>query len=335
MKTIVFFNNQGGLGNATLVYHLAWMYASLGVRVVAADLDPQANLSSMFLSTERLDELWADGRRSIIGAIRPMLNGIDDIEIPHIEPVPPLAEGAEQIGLLVGDPGLGTFEDKLSDAWFRCLEEDEFAFRVISSLFRLLVQSARSHECELVLISIGPGMGAINRAAAIAAHHVVLPIEPDLFSLQSVRYLGPTLRHWRVDWKERLPRKPDPELPLPFGTMELVGYILFRQARRVDGPFREQDPFWARVSPMFRQYVLGLSPEGAPPPEEDPSCLALLNPYRILWPMAMATRRPMFLLRSEDGARGAHERAVRECYAVFEKLAEDIAARCQLELPAP
>ena len=45
MKTIAFFNNKGGVGKTTLVYHLAWMYAELGYSVVAADLDPQANLS--------------------------------------------------------------------------------------------------------------------------------------------------------------------------------------------------------------------------------------------------------------------------------------------------
>lgn len=35
-----------------LVYHLAWMYVDLGLPVVAADLDPQANLTSMFFDDE-------------------------------------------------------------------------------------------------------------------------------------------------------------------------------------------------------------------------------------------------------------------------------------------
>ena len=58
MKTIVFFNNEGGLDKTTLLYHLAWMYSELGVRTVALDLDPQSNLTSMFLSEDRLGELW-------------------------------------------------------------------------------------------------------------------------------------------------------------------------------------------------------------------------------------------------------------------------------------
>jgi Mrp family chromosome partitioning ATPase len=39
---VAFFNNKGGVGKTSLVYHLAWMYSDLGFRVVAADLDPQA-----------------------------------------------------------------------------------------------------------------------------------------------------------------------------------------------------------------------------------------------------------------------------------------------------
>ena len=60
MKTIAFFNNKGGVGKTSLVYHLSWMYADLGLSVVAADLDPQANLTSMFLGDERLEQLWPD-----------------------------------------------------------------------------------------------------------------------------------------------------------------------------------------------------------------------------------------------------------------------------------
>lgn len=54
MRTIAFFNNKGGVGKTTLVYHLAWMYADMGVSVVVADLDPQANLTAMCLNEERL-----------------------------------------------------------------------------------------------------------------------------------------------------------------------------------------------------------------------------------------------------------------------------------------
>ena len=83
MKTVAFFNDNGGVGKTTLVYHLAWMYSELGVAVVAADLDPQANLTAMFLSEDRIEELWPHGDhpQSIWGAVS------DDTATPHVEEI--------------------------------------------------------------------------------------------------------------------------------------------------------------------------------------------------------------------------------------------------------
>ncbi|MGH8549910.1 MAG: ParA family protein, partial [Methylococcales bacterium] len=111
MKIVAFFNNKGGVGKTSLVYHLAWMYADNGIKVVAADLDPQANLTSMFLNEDRLEELWPDDDHhpdTIYGTIRPILRGVGDITRPHIERID------DNLGLLVGDLGLSNFEDKLS-----------------------------------------------------------------------------------------------------------------------------------------------------------------------------------------------------------------------------
>ena len=87
MTAIAFFNNKGGVGKTTLAYHLSWMYADLGVSVVVADLDPQANLTTMFLSEDRLEELWPDGNHphSILGSVSPILHGLGGISPPHVE----------------------------------------------------------------------------------------------------------------------------------------------------------------------------------------------------------------------------------------------------------
>ena len=51
---LTFFNNKGGVGKTSLVFHLAWMFSEMGKRVVTIDLDPQANLTSAFLAEEAL-----------------------------------------------------------------------------------------------------------------------------------------------------------------------------------------------------------------------------------------------------------------------------------------
>lgn len=200
MKVIAFFNNKGGVGKTSLVYHLAWMFSDLGLKVVAADFDPQANLTSMFLDEKRLIELWPDDNhpQTIYGCIKPILLGTGDIKEPHVEHI------AEGLGLLVGDLGLSSFEDKLSGSWPKCLDADESAFRVISSFYRIAKQAAELRQANLVLIDVGPNLGAINRAIIIASEQVVIPLAPDLFSLQGLKNLGPSLRQWRKEWQERL-----------------------------------------------------------------------------------------------------------------------------------
>jgi cellulose biosynthesis protein BcsQ len=42
VKIVAFFNNKGGVGKTTLVYHLAWMFSRKKIKTLAVDLDPQA-----------------------------------------------------------------------------------------------------------------------------------------------------------------------------------------------------------------------------------------------------------------------------------------------------
>lgn len=58
MNTVAFFNHKGRVGASRAIYHLAWMFADMGKRVLVADLDPQANVTSMFLPEAELEELW-------------------------------------------------------------------------------------------------------------------------------------------------------------------------------------------------------------------------------------------------------------------------------------
>ena len=102
MISIAFFNNKGGVGKTSLVYHLAWMFGELGYKALAADLDPQANLSIMALGEERLEALWPDDDHpeTVFGAIQPLFGGVGDVGESHVEEI------ADRVGLLVGDLAL-------------------------------------------------------------------------------------------------------------------------------------------------------------------------------------------------------------------------------------
>ncbi len=57
--------------------------------------------------------------------------------------------------------------------------------------------AATQVQSDLILADIGPNLGAINRSVLIATDYVVIPMGADLFSLQGLKNLGPTLRKWK------------------------------------------------------------------------------------------------------------------------------------------
>lgn len=46
MKSIVFFNNKGGVGKTTFTYHIGFALEQAGKKILFVDADPQCNLSS-------------------------------------------------------------------------------------------------------------------------------------------------------------------------------------------------------------------------------------------------------------------------------------------------
>jgi chromosome partitioning protein len=323
VKIVALFNNKGGVGKTSLVYHLAWMFSELKQRVIAVDLDPQANLTSNFLSEDRLSEIWEeDPRPTVYGAMSPIFRGTGDIGLARVE------EFGERIGLLVGDLALSKYEDELSAQWPLCLDRKERAFRVTTAFARLIQRAGMTHEADVALVDVGPNLGAINRCALIACDYVLTPLGPDLFSLQGLRNMGPVLREWRSGWLERIAKNPDQSLPLPNGRMEPAGYVVMRHSVRLDRPVQAYARWIALMPQQYRSSVLN-EEDGKPMLiENDPYCLAQLKDYRSLMPMAQESNKPMFLLRPADGAIGGHQAAVQACYRDFHTLTLRVAHRC-------
>ena len=308
VPVIAFFNNKGGVGKTSLVYHLACMLSECRYRVVAADLDPQGNLSAAFLDDDRLEKLHPDDAypATIYGAIHLLKRGIGDIQSPVLQRI------SSRLALIPGDMALSEYEDDLSQVWPKCLDRDERAFRVMSSFWRAMQLGADQHHAQVILIDLGPNLGSINRAALIASDYVVIPLSPDLYSLQGLRNLGPTLRQWRKGWTERLDKNPTADLDLR------------------NRPVKSYDKWIARIPHFYREYVLGRSECNVPAVADDEYCFALLKHYRSLMAMSQESRKPMFALKPADGALGAHTYAVKDASSDFRELALEIMRRANI-----
>ena len=326
VPVLTFFNNKGGVGKTSLVYHLAWMLSERGYRVLACDLDPQANLTSMFLEEDRLESVYegSDGPASPSGTIfecvRPLME-VGDLRHPTLQEI------STELRLIPGDLALAGFEDTLSAEWPNALRSTELhrPFRILTAFSTIMQAGARQMDASIILADVGPNLGAINRSALISTEYVVVPVGADLFSLRGLRNLGPTLQNWRREWQRRLENWSEPDFDLPRGRMEPVGYVVQQHGVRLNRPVRAHDKWVNRIPEEYARSLLS-DHEGpySRRPQDDRHALATIKHYRSLVPMAQEARKPVFQLTSADGAIGSHAAAASGAYSDFQALAQSI-----------
>ena len=323
MRIITFFNNKGGVGKTTTVYHTAWMLSELGIKTIAIDLDPQSNLTSMFLTDERLEEVYESNHPdTILDAITPIVNGDPAIPV-HIERI------NDNLGVILGNLALSVFEDTLSDAWLKCLNGEPYSFKITSIFKTIIEEAAKRFSAEVVLIDVGPNLGAINRAVTISSDYIIMPVASDLFSLQGIKNLGTTLSLWKKQWNQRIELRPENlNVRFPNSKMDPVGYIVMQYTAKESRPVKSYLKWANRIPKVFQYYVLGTDDSHVDNVENDVNCIALLKHYRSLAPMSMEAHKPIFLLKPADGAIGAHVYAAQASYSEFKTLTERILEKC-------
>ncbi len=335
MKTITFFNNKGGVGKTSLAYHVSWMLKELGNTVLSVDLDPQANLTGMFMGESQIEQIM-DKKQSLYFALEPLIAGEGDVKSPDIFPIktseynedkkddvkpPNIFSVDDRLGLLPGDLKLSSVEDDFSNSWSKCFAKDKRSFRVTTAFSRLVAMAGREISAHWAIIDMGPNLGAINRAILIASDYVVFPLGPDLFSYQGLKNVGKFLNQWRGEWKEIKAKKPeDLDFELPEGSMTPVGYIMMRHSIRQDRPVQAYKQWMNKMPQAYSQYILKKEKLN----EKKSYELAHLKDYRSLMPMAQEAHKPMFLLKAGDGAIGSHFRAAQACHDDFKKLTDTI-----------
>lgn len=329
MKTIALFNGRSGAGKTLLAYHLAWMFHHVGARVVIADLDPQADSTSAFLETERCEEVFISQLRQTIAGAIDVASRSDDFEGPHVENI----EEVEEIGLIPGDPTLAGWEDRFARAWYACLDTDPSnvvdALRLTTAIERALKKAGNERNADVLLLDLASNLGAINRAALLAADAVVIPLAPDLASTLALPTLGNALTEWQKQWDERRTNPHASGLSLPSGSRSTLGYVVVQPAIPWRKEASSHDHQANRIARAFHQDVIG----DAVPAGSDPSCLAWLRHVRGLFNLHKEAHKPMFDLKAADGAIGSYAYAVKDVYSAFEKLTREIANRAGVVLP--
>lgn len=182
---VAVINMKGGVGKTTLAWLLARRAAHHGIKVLAVDLDPQANLSQALMGGQRYRRFLTDSSPSIVEVFKgyvPPSGGRPSPSALDIDDV--FVEGNMYTDLFV-IPSRFDFSDNLIDA----LKPDP------TTLAKLIARHAQDRG--LVVIDCAPTESIFTRAAYHAARHLVVPVKPEYFATIGFPLLNDSLNDFK------------------------------------------------------------------------------------------------------------------------------------------
>lgn len=325
VKVISFFNHKGGVGKTTLIFNVGVALAKSGRRVLFVDADAQANLTGTAL---RADDYATslEAHNTIYDSLLPVIRTNGEPMTP--DPV----KIRESAWLVPGHIRLSEYEESLATDWPNTLAGRYEGFQRSTAFWRIVTSAAKKVDAEVVLIDVGPSVGALNRMVILSSDGFVVPLSPDLFSLTALPSVGNSVATWISEWRGALAqaaaRGTDKEIPggLPAGNPSPLGYISQQFASYRSAPATAFKRWLNQIPGAYATEVAGrLLSVGIKVPSGDPQIGTVRN-LSSLVPMAQEANAAIFELTGAE-ARGAQYVRARDTLEDFEGLATEIERR--------
>lgn len=168
-RVIIFSNQKGGVGKTTLAREIGIYVSSLGFNLLFVDCDPQANLTK---------SLTDEGKPGLYEALTN--NVIDPVDLDL------------HLSLLCGDFRLSLLEKSLIG------EID--AYTRLKSLF----QDPVFNVFDYIFLDTPPSLGVLTVNALACARHLIIPMNPSLYSMQGTNDLMMTVSKVRSNLNQGL-----------------------------------------------------------------------------------------------------------------------------------
>jgi chromosome partitioning protein len=217
MATVVsMINMKGGVGKTTLSFNLAWYAAwQANLRVLAVDLDPQANLSQYFMGAEKYLGFLNDEKSTVV-------------EVFEQFSAPKPAKGAPTLldpnsvihRLHAWDDGslLDLVPSRLELAW-TLKNPTEKAHLLPQFLAKV------GSEYDLILIDCAPTESILTTAAYRASRYVAVPVKPEFLATIGLPLLARSLEEFKLMHQDQ--------------ALDMAG-IIFNDLRRSNTPPEQQ-----------------------------------------------------------------------------------------------
>lgn len=224
-KRIVFFNHKGGVSKTTTVYNLGWKLAESS-NVLIVDADPQCNLTSLILR-DNFEKYYIDDEtkyHNIKDGVSPAFSGsptpISVVECPN-------PNRNKNLFLLAGHANLAEYDASLTFA-----QTSSNALAALQNLpgsfNRLIELCEEKYNIAYTLIDLNPGLSAINQNLFLNSDYVIIPSNPDPFSIMAIETLSKVLPRWGHWKKSSISSFSESAYPLREGLPKFIGTLIQR-----------------------------------------------------------------------------------------------------------
>lgn len=304
-KRIVFFNHKGGVSKTTTAYNLAWKLAEKN-RVLLVDADPQCNLTSLLI--DQFDSYYLDD------ATR--LNNLrDGVEVAFKGRPAPIqsiscftSPRQPDLYLIPGHPNLSEFEASLTFA-----QNSNNAISTLENLpgafGALMTRVEEEYAIEYTVIDLNPGLSSINQNFVLTSDYLVVPTNPDPFSVMALDTLKTILPRWASWLQQNGPIFADSSYPIKLTPPKLLGTVIQRFNVRKG---RAALPYRDNIEEIKRKVVDDLMPalqgSGMLLDRErygntlidNGLCLAEISDFQGLLPKAIAAGVPVYDVTDDE-----------------------------------
>lgn len=333
-KRIALFNHKGGVSKTTTAYNLGWKLAEKNNQVLLVDADPQCNLTSLLLG-EGFDDYYLNEQtrhNNLRDGVEVAFKG-RPAPITAIDCFTPIRRPG--LYLVPGHQNLSEFDAALTFA-----QNSNNAIATLENLpgafSAFLREVEHKYDISYTIIDLNPGLSSINQNLVLSANYIIVPTNPDPFSLMALDTLRTVLPRWAAWLRESGPLFADSSYPLEGNPPVLLGTIIQRFNVRKG---KAAKPYRDNIGEIKQKVINDLLPvlrrSGMAKTDEEYGqelvqnglCLAEISDFQGVLPKALAAGVPVYALADEEiDETGPVLEGIQQNRARFEELFEQLAA---------
>ncbi|GIN59418.1 hypothetical protein J8TS2_37370 [Lederbergia ruris] len=249
-KIISLFNHKGGVSKTTTTFHLGWILAEQGKKVLIVDTDPQCNLTGVSLSlsgNNNFEEFYA---KANIDNIKDALNPVFEGKPIPLKPAKCYEfPGRKGLFLLPGHIEFAEYDVSIGIAQ-ELTGSLRMTQNIPGAISHFLRITAEEYKFDYILIDMSPSVSATNANLLMQSDYFIVPCSPDYFCNMAINSLSRVIPTWNniYDNLKRHPVFSEATYKLPDTRPKFIGTILQRYRPRNGGPARAFQQWINRIN---------------------------------------------------------------------------------------